>query len=94
MEVVTKMESLEKHKTIVVEHEIVVDGVTHKERKEITTVTMLCESCHPYDADKCPCEDSKGIIKTIKRHECRIGSKFYEVCEITSNQDDEVTSDF
>lgn len=84
---ISEMDFLEKHKTVVVEHEIVVHGVIHKERKEVTTVTSLCETCHPYEGDKCPCPEAKGPLKKVRKHECRIGDNFYEVCEVMSDSE-------
>ena len=82
------MDFLERRKTVVVEHEIVVNGVVHKERKEVTTITPLCESCHPYEEGKCPCPEAKGPVQTVRKHECHIGDDFVQVTEVSS--DDEV----
>ena len=82
------MDFLERRKTVVVDHEIVVNGVVHKERKEVTTITPLCDSCHSYEGGKCPCPEAKGPLQTVRKHECHIGNDFVQVTEVSS--DDEV----
>ena len=80
------MDSLEYHKTVLIDHEVQQDGVKHKELKEITTVTALCDQCQPYNKDgECPCPKAKGPLQTILTHECRIGDRFYKVSEVRAD---------